>query len=398
MALVKDARWPAHERETVPWRQQVRAGRQEDRMLTEVQVWVPPKIARRDPYLPNQLLAEAEQAAAAIVNLDRNSHSAYAALAAFLVRTDSLASSKIEYIDAGPVDLAKAMVGAKSSRSATVTLEAINATTAIIEAAEAGAIEADAVLTAHHSLMRDDLHEREHSGRWRSMQNWIGGSDYSPRNALYVPPPPRRVPALMQDLFHFANRNDVSVIVQAGVVHAQFESIHPFTDGNGRIGRALINAVLRRRGLTTSTVVPVAAALLANRSRYFDQLQSYREGDLEGFVSFFVRATSIACQVAQESADALVQLPQRWGSLAKPRKSSTLGKLLDALLANPVVNGEQAARLTQAHIDSAYVAIDALAAAGILREITGRKRDRVWVAHEVLDELDRLLERARELS
>ena len=80
----------------------------------------------------------------------------------------------------------------------------------------------------------------------RTVQNWIGGSDYSPRDALYVPPPPDTVHAYMNDLTEFANRTDIPVLIQAAIAHAQFESIHPFTDGNGRIGRALINTIFRR--------------------------------------------------------------------------------------------------------------------------------------------------------
>ena len=99
--------------------------------------------------------------------------------------------------------------------------------------------------------MQDDPGEVRYAGRIRDMQNWIGGSDYSPRDALYVPPPPETVEGYLDDLIRFANRNDLPVLSQAAVAHAQFESVHPFTDGNGRIGRALINAILRRRGATT---------------------------------------------------------------------------------------------------------------------------------------------------
>ena len=108
--------------------------------------------------------------------------------------------------------------------------------------------------------MRDDPGESAYAGRLRDMQNWIGGSDHSPRGALYVPPPPETVADYLADLLDYANRDDVPTLVQAAIAHAQFESIHPFTDGNGRIGRALINTVLRRRGATTRVVIPLASA------------------------------------------------------------------------------------------------------------------------------------------
>ena len=119
-----------------------------------------------------------------------------------------------------------------------------------------GQIELAAITSAHEALMQDDTIEASYAGRLRDMQNWIGGSDYSPRGALYVPPPPATVQGYMDDLLAFANRDDLPALVQAAIAHAQFESIHPFTDGNGRIGRALINTVLRRRKATTRVVVP----------------------------------------------------------------------------------------------------------------------------------------------
>jgi Fic family protein len=146
--------------------------------------------------------------------------------------------------------------------AATTALEAL-----LTDTDHRGRIEADALLAAQAALVADDPSERLYAGRWRDMQNWIGGSDYSPRSALYVPPPPETVTAYMNDLLVFANRDDLPVLAQAAVAHAQFESIHPFTDGNGRIGRALINAILRRRRATSRVVVPLAS-LVAHRDRY----------------------------------------------------------------------------------------------------------------------------------
>ena len=128
--------------------------------------------------------------------------------------------------------------------------------------------------------MHDDALESAAAGELRTVQNWIGGSDFSPRGALYIPPPPETVPGYMDDLVTFADRSDMPALLQAAIAHAQFESIHPFTDGNGRIGRALINTILRRRGATTRVVVPLASALVARRENYFDALGSYRSGDL----------------------------------------------------------------------------------------------------------------------
>jgi Fic family protein len=126
------------------------------------------------------------------------------------------------------------------------------------------------------------------------VQNWIGGSNHSPRNALYVPPPPDTVKEYVDDLVRFTNRNGIPVLAQAPVAHAQFESIHPFTDGNGRIGRALVNTILRPRGATNRVVVPLASALVARRDHYFDVLNDYRVGRPEPIVAAFAAASRIA--------------------------------------------------------------------------------------------------------
>jgi Fic family protein len=109
----------------------------------------------------------------------------------------------------------------------------------------------------------------------------------------------------VHDLIAFANRNDLPVLVQAAIAHAQFESIHPFTDGNGRIGRALINAILRRRGATTHVVVPLASALVAHRDRYFDLLNSYRDGNVRPLMASFADASRIAAVESRTTASRL---------------------------------------------------------------------------------------------
>ena len=146
------------------------------------------------------------------------------------------------------------------------------------------------------------------------MQNWIGGSDFSPRGALYIPPPPETVPGYMDDLVTFADRGDMPALLQAAIAHAQFESIHPFTDGNGRIGRALINTILRRRGATTRVVVPLASALVARRENYFDALGSYRSGDLAPLAGIFVRSTRIAAAESRITAQRLHETPSSGGN------------------------------------------------------------------------------------
>ena len=126
-------------------------------------------------------------------------------------------------------------------------------------------------------------------GEVRRSQNWIGGSDYSPRDALYVPPPPDTVHAYMDDLMEFANRTDIPVLIQAAVAHAQFESIHPFTDGNGRIGRLLVTLLLEHWKLLIKPLLYLSLYFKRNREGYYRRLNAVRiDGDWEGWLDFFL--------------------------------------------------------------------------------------------------------------
>lgn len=214
----------------------------------------------------------------AIARLEAGFGRHLAPLADFLLRRESVASSKIEHIDAGWRPFGKAVAGGKAGDEAKPQVAAVKALVAMVEAASARAVGIEDLLIAHRLLMAADHYAVRDSGRLRDVQNWIGGSDYTPIDAVHVPPPPELVAELMEDLIAFVNRTDLPILAQAALAHAQFESIHPFTDDNGRIGRALIGAILRRRGLTERVTVPLASVMLANTGRYFGYLDTYRRG------------------------------------------------------------------------------------------------------------------------
>ena len=306
---------PAHGYDTAPWRQAQKGGSREDRTLRQVTVTLPPMIRDYETNLPSQVVQQAESALTAITRLDSAHGGRLAALSVLLLRAESVASSKLEHIQASAEDFARASHGIRSTPSATSMVASAAALTNLISSVEgAQPITLGNILTAHRILMREDAAEALYAGRVRDMQNWIGGSNYSPRNALYVPPPPELLDAYLADLLAFANRDDVPALVQAAIVHAQFESIHPFTDGNGRIGRALINTVLRRRGVTSTVVVPLASALVAQRDTYFGVLQAYRQGDAGPLIRSFAHAALVAAVESWVTAHLLADLLADWHS------------------------------------------------------------------------------------
>ncbi|MBC9954437.1 Fic family protein [Leucobacter sp. cx-42] len=386
--------WPAHRVEVRPWRQQTRSGNRADRTLTSVSTMVPPYIAALN-FIPGlELTVASERALLAVAQVDAEAEDHSRAVNRFLIRSESVASSKIEQISASAIDYAKATTGNRSNPCATNMVAATEAIHQLIARVGLhGCFTLDEILGAHRALMFNDPSESLYAGRLRDMQNWIGGSDHSPRDAIHVPPAPEHVPPLMTDLIEYLNREDVPIMVQAAIGHAQFESIHGFTDGNGRIGRALVSAVLHRRGATRNLVVPIASGLLAQRDAYFAALIAYREGDPEPIIRLFARSAEAAAVCSRATIERLNALPDRWHLQLKPRYGSATERLIAAFYDEPALTSEEAHFYAGTASSNTNHAITQLEAAGIIKEITGRKRDRVWIAIAIMEELDQLEQR-----
>jgi Fic family protein len=386
-----DPTWPPHGVESLPWRQQVRGGTREDRMLTSVEATIPPLIEALDYVPPLTVLLKTEKALLTVAQADTDAEGHSAALSRFMMRSESVASSKIERITATAVDYAKAIAGRRGNAAAVSMVAASSALHELITTvSEHGHFELEHITSAHRALMANDPDEADYAGRLRDVQNWIGGSDYSPRDALHVPPAPERVPELMADLVAYLNRDDVPVMVQAAIGHAQFESIHAFTDGNGRIGRALVSAVLRRRGVTRNAVVPLASGLLARRDGYFASLGTYRRGDPAPLIDLFARSARAAAECSRESIARLKAMPGEWAAELRPRAGSAAAALIHAFYDHPVMSADEIEIRSSSVASQAYRALDRLTRAGFIEEITGRKKNRVWAASEALAELDEL--------
>jgi Fic family protein len=205
-----------------------------------------------------------------------------------------------------------------------------------------------------------------------------------------VPPPPDRVPELLEDLVAFANRDDLPAIVQAAVAHAQFETIHPFGDGNGRAGRCLIHVILRRRGAAPALVPPISVVLATNAKRYIAGLTDFREGRLDDWIGAFADAVTAAAAATHTlSADVgelLEELVRRAGS---PRADSVARKIVRGLPNHPIVSAESAAERYGVTPTAARAALNRLEATGVLVPVrVGRRRDREWTSDDLFHLLD----------
>ncbi len=345
---------------------------------------VPARIAELDLRLPGRVAAEAEDAAGAMRAFDTEVGHAGGPFASVMMWAESVASSRIEQVRASARDIAEAEVNGAGTGQAHLVVANIRATqTALDHAVD---MDAETVLTVHETLLGRAAPAI--AGRWRDDQVWIGGPG-SPHDALFVPPLAGRVPAAVDDTVRFACRRDLPTLGQAAVAHAQFETVHPFPDGNGRTGRALIHSVLQRGGLTGHTVVPVSSGLLADTRGYYDALTAYRGGDVSQIVSTVSRAVLVGVEHGRGLIDDLTRLREGWDEeLHDLRADAGARRLADALLRNPVVSAPKVRELLRIGKNE-HRHIDALVERGVLqRHDDGKSRNVTWRAQDVLDTLD----------
>jgi len=357
------------------------------------EAYVPALIGEEEFALSSSIAAAAANAETAVRQLNQDQPDApnLEALARQLLRAESVASSRIEGLVLGHRRLAQAAF-AQDGRDLTATsvLANINALEEAVEIAKrARSITPAHLVKIHKTLFKGTSDERI-GGVIRGEQNWIGGAASSPRNAEFVPPPYERVDELLADLCAFVNRDDLPVVIQAAIAHAQFETIHPFHDGNGRVGRALISCVLRRRGLAPRTLPPVSLALAGNARGYVAGLTSFRNGDEDDWYTIFVDAVYAVSTRATKFADQVVALQQRWAKQAgNPRSGSGAAQLIALLPSTPVIDVATATTLLGGSAEQARLAINRLEKADVLRTITIGKRNRAWETVGLFDLLDR---------
>lgn len=389
------ANWPEGEYESHEWVGKVDAFRTSSYLSgmtgQSYNAFVPPLIAD-SAYLPSpSTTALAEEAAQAISRFDERYGEHVRPFAALLLRSESAASSRIENLTASARSLAEAELGVDDRANAGLIVRNVRAMESALAAADN--LAPQSILDMHRALMHDS-NDADIAGQWRDEQVWIGSSHVSPIGADFVPPHHSRVPALMEDVMDYARRTDLPAMVQGAVAHAQFETIHPFTDGNGRTGRALLHAMLKHRGVASQVTVPVSAGLLANVTNYHDALTAYRAGDPEPIITVTAEASFLAIDNGTRLADDVVTITESWASKITARRDSAVWPVLDLLARQPVVN----AAVLETKLGLDYMrqkrALDVLEAAGVVVGVDKFKKGRFWRAPEMLEALDAFAERA----
>ena len=384
------------------WTGEVAGQTRADRRSCDYEAYVPDLLVGRSFGLDGDVAADVAQAEAAIarLNVEASALIDTEALARILLRAEAVASSRIEGLDIGARRLlrAEAVRGLDDAPSDVTAIEVLGNIDAMIFGIErVGAcdgIALELLLEIHERLLAGTRLE-SYAGRLRQEQNWIGGSSYNPCSAAYVPPPHEFVEDLMADLCSFCNTDDLPGVVQAAIAHAQFETIHPFVDGNGRTGRALIQLVLRRRGLATRVLPPVSLILATWAKDYVNALTGTRyrgpatskdahEGTnrwIAQFAAACTRAVADATVFEQRTRDIETAWRTRIGSV---RRNSAADLLLRALPGAPVVTVPSAATLIGRSFTAANNAVAQLVTAGVLQQVNVGRRNRAYEAPEII--------------
>lgn len=353
-------------------------------------------------YIPDQLepegltfsaatVADIADAEVAIAVASRRQHLvAMETLTRLLLLSESVASSRIEGLECSQRRLAEAAFApehaGETARQVLANIDAMR------QAIDLGAADRDLavgdVKDMHELLMREDHAMGRFAGQFRSQQNWIGGRSDSPRDAAYIPPPPEYVEPLMHDLVAFINRDDLPTVAQAAIVHAQFETIHPFADGNGRVGRCLIHTVLARRRLASRMLVPVSLVLAAYGDHYIQGLVDFREGNIDQWCGTFASAARLAVDGAARFEEELATMITRWRFESEARPDSHLWRACEQTAITPVFTVTSLRDELRCSTTAATEVIERLEKIGIVAQVSLGKRNRVYLNRAVLRLLD----------
>lgn len=380
--------WPRIDTESFPWVPHAELSRRaKAKAPVQYDSAIVPEIANEAVELPSDVVAEVDRATIVVSRFDAGDAHRLIPFTPLLLRTESVASSRIENLTSSARRIMEAELDGKAAGNAALIVSNVH----LMEAAARIELESvDDILAMHRILLQDS--EPRIAGTLRDQPVWIGGSDFYPVDAIYVAPHQKHLPALMDDLVAFMRRTDIPVLAQAAIAHAQFEKIHPFVDGNGRTGRALVHVLLQRRGLTQNASLPISAGLLSDLDEYFKALDAYGEGDVVPIVTLFAKAAEAAIKRGEWLTEELTSVRQDWAKRITARIDATDWRALDLILQRPVITAATLANELDVTDSSARATLNRLESTGIMVSAQLNKKTRAWRAPEVLEILEELSE------
>lgn len=349
-------------------------------------VSIPADIAGIDVRLDSETEAQAAIADRELSRFDSELGHHLETFSPLLLRSEASASSEIEGLSASARNIIAAEYGAKVGENAQQIASNTRTMTAAIELAND--VSEDSIRRMHGVLMEGI--ERHTPGKYRQEPVWIGETRVG---SPHVAPDHENVPEHMSDLISFIERPFRLPLMHIAIAHAQFETIHPFTDGNGRTGRALVQSLLRRYGVTRNVAVPVSAGLLANTPAYISALNEYRQGNPAPIVRSFADASVRAVANSRKLVSDIDSVRSRWEESVSARKDSRTRALLDVLTRRPILDAKSAAAEVGGTETNIYTALRSLESQGVLQTSKNREQT-LWRAQEVLDTIDAFAKRA----
>lgn len=350
---------------------------------------LPPRLVWDDELV--RALSRADAALSELSGLGRHLPNPRLLIASY-IRREAVLSSRIEGTRASLSDLLldELVTGAGPADPADVR-EVRNYVTALeygIERLGTLPLSLRLVRELHQHLMKGVRGDHARPGEFRTSQNWIGPPGSTIEHATYVPPPPEELGGSLAAWERFLHeREGLPELVQCGLMHAQFEAIHPFLDGNGRVGRLLIVLFLIERGRLSHPVLYLSDYIEAHRGHYYDALQRVQtDGDWVGWLRFFLDGVRDTAETGLRQANRLVSLREEMRARLRGKPNPLA--LVDHLFANPYLSVARAAEILKVSNPTARQAVAVLHAEGLLEEITGRAWGRVYLARPVLQALE----------
>ncbi len=383
--------WPCVTFETVPWHFDPDAlegvSKSARRKIgSTYQAAVPSFIAEQEVSLPHEVETRIQEVLVLLGRFDGEQRSKGYQLPNLLLRSESSASSQIESLASSARNVAFAELSDSAPENARLIAGNIAAMNRALDLP--GGITVDGILSVHEALINRG--GQTFGGQLRHEQVWVGGTPYSPHGATFVPPVSERVPSLLKDLVAFASRRDVGAVAKAAIIHAQLETIHPFVDGNGRTGRALIHKVLRDEGVLTYATLPVSAGLLHNIDAYLDSIANYQQGDIAEVVSQLTNALELSCHVGYRASRELDAVMERWSAAMTERHGARIRELPSLLVRQPVVDIAFVAHELSITSRAASALVNRACEYGMLRPMGNRRRGEYFQSDAILHVLDQI--------
>lgn len=319
-----------------------------------------------------------------LVKLDLTMKNESFALPTLLLRSEALSSSQIENYNSSNKSVAMAQLNGSNKTQANIISANLNAIIYALSNQET--IDLSLIKSIHYELMKES--EEGNPGEIRVVPNWIGKSSLSPHNADYVPPHPECLGNDLKNLIDFINRYDLHPFVKGAFAHAYFESIHPFEDGNGRVGRILFQVILKQTGFLNDFNIPLSTELVKDNEGYINSLIDFRDGNYISIINLFCqKALSITSKVYKLIND-IDDVKNKWINQIKARQDAYVWKMIDELISQPVIDVTYFKKKFNWNDQAIRNNIDILLKNNVLKKTNDFKRNVIYECKEILTILD----------